>query len=111
MTPSDANTPENQPQVVNNAGRGQYELQTPGGTAVAVYRAVGGAVMFTHTEVPEEMEGQGIGSRLIQAALDDVQAQGRKVIPICPFVAGYIREHPAYLELVDPVQRGALGIS
>jgi uncharacterized protein len=96
--------------VQNNAQQGRYELSTPQGLAFAEYRPAGSAVMFTHTEVPEEMEGQGIGSRLVKAALDDARAQGLKVIPMCPFVASYIGQHHEYLELVDPAQRGALGM-
>lgn len=99
-----------QNEVSNNTDAGRYELSTPHGKAFAEYRPAGSAVMFTHTEVPEELEGQGIGSRLVKAALEDVKAQGRKVIPMCPFVASYIGEHHEYLELVDPAQRGALGM-
>jgi predicted GNAT family acetyltransferase len=99
-----------QQEVHDNKDARRYELQTEAGMAFAEYRPAGPAVMFTHTEVPEEMEGQGVGSRLVKAALDDVMAQGKKVIPMCPFVAGYISQHKEYLELVDPAQRGALGM-
>lgn len=99
-----------QNEVHDNKDARRYELQTEAGTAFAEYRPAGPAVMFTHTEVPEEMEGQGVGSRLVRAALDDVKAQGKKVIPMCPFVASYIGQHKEYLELVDPAQRGALGM-
>jgi predicted GNAT family acetyltransferase len=57
------------------------------------------------TEVPEALEGQGIGSALARGALDDVRAQGLQVIPLCPFVAAFIRRHPEYLDLVSPVSR------
>ena len=38
-----------------------------------------GAVAFTHTEVPEALEGQGVGKRLIAGALADRtrEVQGR----------------------------------
>lgn len=97
-------------EVHDNKEARRYELQTPQGLAFAEYRPAGSAVMFTHTEVPEAMEGQGVGSRLVKAALDDAKAQGMKVIPMCPFVAAYIGQHQEYLELVDPAQRGALGM-
>jgi uncharacterized protein len=99
-----------QNEVHDNREARRYELSTSQGLAFAEYRPAGPAVMFTHIEVPEELEGQGIGSRLVRAALDDVKAQGKKVIPMCPFVASYIGEHHEYLELVDPAQRGALGM-
>ncbi|WP_424951545.1 GNAT family N-acetyltransferase [Deinococcus sp.] len=99
-----------QNEVQNNREAGRYEVRTGAGMAFAEYRPAGGSVMFTHTEVPETLEGQGIGSELVKAALDDVKAQGKKVIPLCPFVAAYIGQHHEYLELVDPAQRGALGM-
>ncbi|ADV66516.1 GNAT family N-acetyltransferase [Deinococcus maricopensis] len=96
--------------VTNNVERHQYELPVDGQIAFAEYREVGDAIMFTHTEVPQALEGRGIGSTLVRAALDDVRAQGKKAIPMCPFVAAYIRDHREYVDLVHPIQRGVLGI-
>jgi predicted GNAT family acetyltransferase len=66
----------------------------------AAYRVNSDIVTFTHTEVDERFEGHGIGSRLAQAALDDVRGQGKRVRPLCPFIARYIREHDDYADLV-----------
>jgi uncharacterized protein len=66
----------------------------------AAYRVSGDVVTFTHTEVDERFEGHGIGSHLAQAALDDVRKQGKRVRPLCPFIARYIREHGDYADLV-----------
>ncbi|GAA5511881.1 hypothetical protein Dcar01_00595 [Deinococcus carri] len=98
-------------QVTNNEAERRYEIKQ-GGRVVgfAEYRPAGDALMFTHTEVEEGHEGQGLGSQLVQAALDDARAQGRQVVPMCQFVAAYIREHPEYTELVQPDQRGVFGL-
>jgi predicted GNAT family acetyltransferase len=42
----------------------------------------------------------GLGSRLVRAALDDVRSQGGRVVPLCPFVRGWIERHPDYADLV-----------
>lgn len=55
---------------------------------------------FSHTEVPSSLEGRGVGSRLVKAALDHVRAAGAGVIPSCPFVAAYLRRHPEEADLV-----------
>ena len=52
-----------------------------------------------HTEVPKELNGQGIGSALVRGLLDQARAQGLKVMPLCPFVAAYMDKHPEYADL------------
>jgi predicted GNAT family acetyltransferase len=61
-------------------------------------------VIFTHTQVEDAYEGHGVGSALARFALDDVRASGtRKVLPLCPFIKGWIEKHPDYADLVaDP---------
>lgn len=87
-------------QVVNNTERKRFEVVIDQYTAVAEYMLVGDRIIFTHTEVPVELEGNGIGARLAQTALDYAREQQRKVMPLCPYIAGYIRRHPEYRDLV-----------
>jgi hypothetical protein len=86
--------------VTNNRGESRFELQVEGGTALAAYRLSEGRIVFTHTEVPEALEGQGIGSRLVKGALDQVRGEGLKVVPACAFVRGYIDRHAEYQDLL-----------
>lgn len=88
--------------VKDNPAESRYEAAADGRLAVAEYRLAGDQIIFTHTEVPEEMAGTGVGSKLVQAALDDARARGLTVVPQCPFVAAYIKRHPAYRDLVAP---------
>ena len=57
--------------------------------------------VFTHTEIDPQFEGQGLASTLVEAALDDVRASGRRAVPVCPFVAAYVKRHPEVADLVD----------
>ena len=86
--------------VIDNPAEQRFELAEGHGTAVASYRIEGDRISFTHTVVPEEMEGQGVGSRLVRAALDQVRERGLKVVPLCYFVKGYIERHPEYQDLL-----------
>lgn len=61
----------------------------------------GNKYFFYHTEIDEAYEGGGIGSALARYALDDVREQDGKVIPLCPFIAGWIKRHPDYEDLID----------
>jgi hypothetical protein len=87
--------------VVNNTAKQRYELAVDGHIAATYYRITGGLITFVHTEVPPELGGKGIGSRLIKGALDQVRAGGLKVIAQCPFVKAYIEKHPDYADLLN----------
>ena len=87
-------------EVINNEAEQRFELAEGGHTAVVQYRVEDGRISFTHTVVPEEIEGQGVGSRLVRTALDHVRGTGLKVVPLCYFVKGYIERHPEYQDLL-----------
>lgn len=86
--------------VTNNQSEHRYELAVGGATALAAYSQSGDTLTFTHTEVPPELEGQGIGSRLIRGALDDVRRRGLKIVPLCGFVRHYVDTHPETEDLL-----------
>lgn len=66
------------------------------------YRTEPGLVVLVHTDVDNSVEGTGVGSALVAGALDDIRSRGLRVVPVCPFVAAYIRRHPEYSPLVAP---------
>jgi uncharacterized protein len=86
--------------ILNNEAEQRYELWVGDALALAAYKLEGDVIRFTHTEVPKALEGQGIGSRLIGNALDDVRRRGLKVVPLCPFVRRYIERHPETQDLL-----------
>ena len=85
--------------VRDNTQRHRFELNADGHVAFSRYRREGGTLTIMHTEVPKELNGKGIGSALVRGLLDIARAQGLKVVPLCPFVAGYIDKHPEYADL------------
>ena len=86
--------------VVNNPTHYRYELVVEGHLAATYYSVADGVITFIHTEVPAELGGKGVGSQLIKGALDQVRAEGLKVIPQCPFAKAYIDKHPEYADLL-----------
>jgi uncharacterized protein len=94
--------------VENNPAARRYQVQLGEHLAVAEYRLAGDTITFTHTQVPKELEGHGIANKLAHTALEDARARRLTVVPLCPFIASYIRRHQEYLELVDPAYRGRL---
>jgi predicted GNAT family acetyltransferase/glutaredoxin len=84
----------------------RYELRLHGRLiGLAAYARRGDVLVVTHTEVAEGCEGRGFGSRLVRAVLDDACRRGLGVVPLCPFVAYYVREHPEYEQLVASEHR------
>lgn len=86
--------------VVDNRNEHRFELNVDGHIAAAYYKRAGNVITFNHTEVPAELGGKGIGSKLVKAALDQVRADGLKVVAQCPFVKGWIDKHPDYADLL-----------
>lgn len=86
--------------IVNNRAEHRYELTVDGHLAATYYEIADGVITFVHTEVPPELGGKGIGSRLIKGALDQVRTEGLKVIAQCPFVKAFIGKNPAYQDLL-----------
>jgi predicted GNAT family acetyltransferase len=69
---------------------------------------LGDRIVFIHTVVPEALEGHGIAGKMAHFALEDARARHLAVILLCPFVAGYIRRHLEYADLVPPDDRARL---
>jgi predicted GNAT family acetyltransferase len=86
--------------IVDNKAHHRFELVVEGHLAAAYYKVDGNVITFVHTEVPPELGGKGVGSKLVQAALDQVGAEGMKVIAECPFVKAWIGKHPEYKGLL-----------
>ncbi|MEN4012114.1 MAG: GNAT family N-acetyltransferase [Chloroflexota bacterium] len=86
--------------VHNNTTAGQFEVRLEGHTALIAYLLEPGQITFDHTEVPPALEGRGIGSALAKAALEYARQNGLAVVPLCPFVRGYLKRHPQYHKML-----------
>ena len=97
--------------ITNHPEKHRYEAHLDGQLAgYCEYSLLKNAVMFSHTEVMPAFEGKGVGSAIARHVLDEARAQGMAVIPACQFIAGYIRKHHEYLDLVRPESRRAFQI-
>ena len=95
-------------EVRNNEAAGRFEVERGGEVAFAESRLLASGILFPHTLVPEAMEGRGVGSALAREALGFARERGLKVMPVCTFIAGYIKRHPETHDLVHPDYRAAL---
>jgi predicted GNAT family acetyltransferase len=89
--------PKPVPQLVSN---GRFELERDGHIAYLEYNLAGNILQLIHTEVPEELRGQGIAGELAKSALDWAREHKVKVDVVCPTVDGYVKKHPEYSDLL-----------
>jgi len=102
QSPEEVTASPEDARVVDVAEASRYELRLAD-------RAIGfvnyrlrpdGRIVFTHTEIDQECEGRGFGSRLAAGVLEDVRDRGLEVTPLCPFLARYLDLHPEFHDLV-----------
>ena len=88
--------------VTDHPNEHRYEAHVGDALAgFARYVRRGGRTFFVHTEIDPSFGGQGIGSALVRGALEAERAAGTPIVPLCPFVRGYIDKHAEYADLVD----------
>ncbi|MFI6699690.1 GNAT family N-acetyltransferase [Streptomyces sp. NPDC050509] len=82
----------------------RYEILADGQRAgLTAYRDLGVQRVFFHTEIDEAFAGQGLGAQLVQQALVDVRASGMRIVPVCPYVAKFLKRHDEFADITDPV--------
>jgi uncharacterized protein len=87
--------------VVDRPERSRFELAVGNDVAVAYYSLDGGRITLTHTEVPQHLSGQGVGSRLAKGVFETIRANEQRAVAKCPFMASYAGRHPEYTSLLD----------
>jgi len=87
-------------EIHDNKDLHRLELAVDGRTAFTQYKRAPGVITLLHTEVPKELEGHGIGSRLVRGELEMLRKEGVKVVAKCPFVVAYLKKHPEFQDLL-----------
>jgi uncharacterized protein len=80
----------------------RFESQADDGSpAFLSYTRDGDLLIFEHTFVPAALRGKGVADTMVRAALDEARQQHWKIVPRCPFVAGFIKRNPEFADLVE----------
>jgi predicted GNAT family acetyltransferase len=90
--------------VTRHTDPDRYQITTDGAVAgFAQFVDVGGDRVFFHTVIDEEFGGRGLAGKVVAAALEATRAEGQRIVPVCPFVKGYLAKHPEWAEhVVEP---------
>ncbi len=88
--------------VTDVPGRERFEARDEADALAGVltYQLTGAIIAYTHTQVDPAFEGRGVGSALARAAMDDAREKSRMVVPICPFLSGWLDQHREYEKIV-----------
>jgi predicted GNAT family acetyltransferase len=86
--------------IINNEKENRFELHVGDDIGVTNYAKRGDTIVFTHTEIPPQLEGQGLGKELASAALNYARSEGLNVVPRCRFIAAFIQRYKEYQDLV-----------
>jgi uncharacterized protein len=87
--------------VTNNEKAHRFETTVDGLRSIITYRRFPDRMVLEHTEVPEPLRGKGLAAKLTRTALEFARANRLRVIPLCPYVAGFVRKHREYQDLVS----------
>ncbi|KQU97883.1 N-acetyltransferase [Ensifer sp. T173] len=87
--------------ITDNVAASRFELAVGDELAVAYYRNEDGRVVLTHTEVPQALSGQGIGTRLARGVFETLRQRQARIIAKCPFMAAFAVKHPEYSAMLD----------
>jgi predicted GNAT family acetyltransferase len=87
--------------VIENTAAHRFELAIGDSIAAAYYQLENGKVVLLHTEVPQQLSGQGIGSKLAEGVFRLIRESGRQVIVRCSFMGVWVSRHPEVNDLVS----------
>ncbi|MFB7080765.1 GNAT family N-acetyltransferase [Streptomyces sp. NPDC056308] len=98
------NEPTTTPLVRRVDARHRYEILVDDKRAgLTAYRDRDDRRVFFHTEIDDAHAGRGLAGILVEQALADVRASGMRIVPVCPYVAKFLKKHREFADITDPV--------
>ncbi len=86
--------------LLKNAAERRFEMKVDNYTAVIIFEENADVIKLLHTEVPKQLEGKGVATAIIEKALDYIEKNNLRLIPLCPFVVAYIKRHPEWTRIM-----------
>lgn len=79
----------------NEDSKGYFKAVSDGKQAGLMTYSWAGSDKFIidHTEVDAEFKGQGVGEKMIMAAVEYARKNNLKILPLCPFAASVFKKN------------------
>lgn len=87
-------------QLNNNTAIHNFELFVDGHRAFIDYKLRDGVYFLIHTEVPRELEGNGIAAMLVSKVFHYLEDNDFKMVPYCAYIKAYLKRHPEWERLI-----------
>lgn len=82
--------------------KGRYSAVVDGHEAEMTYsRAGASTIIIDHTGVPDALRGRGVGQALVRRGVEDARAEGRKIVPLCPYAKAQIARHSEWQDVLS----------
>jgi Predicted acetyltransferase len=86
-------------EITHNTEKKRFEVLIDGQLSKLDYIEDGNTIVMTHVGVHPDHRGGGVAGKITQSALEYARAKSLRVIPMCSYIAAYIRRNPQYVEL------------
>lgn len=87
--------------VEHEEQRNRFVSSLDGEDAALNYQLIGDVMNIMHTAVPEESEGEGVGSDLVRAAADWAKENGKQIEASCRFARSWLKRHDEYRDVMS----------
>jgi uncharacterized protein len=99
------------PVLTDNEAESRFEIHVDGELAGFVrYERQGQLLDLMHTQVGERFQGAGLAGQLARYSLETARARGLRVLPTCPYIRKWMRQHPGHQDVVPPERRAEFGL-
>ena len=95
--------PDHAPAISREEGetKGRYSAIVDGHESEMTYSRAGTSlIIIDHTDVPDALRGRGVGEALVRRAVEDARAEGKRILPLCPFAKAQIARHPEWQDVL-----------
>jgi hypothetical protein len=90
-------------QVQQNKEAARFETAIDGVEAFIDYIEKPNGVLFlTHTCVPRQISGRGVGTQMVLKTLELIRVLNLKIVPLCPFIVAFLNKTDNYQDLIAP---------
>lgn len=87
--------------TINNKDKNRFELRVQEHLGRIDYIINKTELIFlVHVEVDRKLQGMGVATKMLQDVFYYIEQQNMKMVPLCPFIASYLKRHPEYQYLL-----------